>query len=136
MLHGTRRYGTQMLSFEKRKAPKDRVARVVAYQAQFQPRGGRTCSLCGAIGHVEFQCPIPIDPPTATDGPIGLIGAIPKQGPAPAEYRGPGRVIFLPRGVFGEDLAAAKITDAARVASKAARSRRAQGAARRRWSNR
>lgn len=138
MLHSTRRHGTPLLSFEKGQPSKKNPGRMRQREVgRLVTVGGVHCTLCGSLGHTEWQCEVAIDTPAVADPaiPIGAIGAFERPKPAVPieEYRGPGRVLMLAPGVFGEDLAAAKITDAARESSKAARNRRAQGAARTRW---
>lgn len=107
MLHGTRRVGGELLSFERSFATRgDREGN--PRREEVMTREGHRCTICDRLGHPEVLCPIPLDPRPPGSGPIGVIGQQPPKCTPPAvpleDYRGPGRVIVVPRGLSGEDL--------------------------------
>lgn len=103
------------MSFETDTKPTRRLGgpgRTVRAPGRTNPNGP-SCDLCGSQGHVPWQCNMPLDGKFPTEGPIGTIEASrsAKRGPAAPieEYKGPGRVLVLPGGVFGDDLAGQKL---------------------------
>lgn len=113
MLHTSRRYGGQRLSFERPAASsKKNPGRTAKAYATKVSQNGEACPLCLAPGHTALRCPVPIDPAMPKEGPIGTIGCAGPVTSEPAKplakYRGGARVIVLPPGVHGDELEAYK----------------------------